>query len=600
MDERLDFGLNFGIDISKLEKLSKEILELKKVLNDIMNTSNKSINNNLISEIEKVEQRYNKFLSEFSKTGNTNVSLLNPTIQDLKKLQKEINQTFKNSPAVKEYQQLSSMIEQNTNKLKQFKDVQLSLKDSKGSFMSMGNAIKEVDGLKEKLKQLKDAQNNLYKNSSDKSLYKVDTKEYQELLKIKQRIKDIESATPKDSNFKETFKNFKNLRVEVENYEKVINRLGKKASSFVNTDKDVQQYRNLQNALKDVQIEQDKIGNTSNVTRGLNNNSSSVNRLTKDYITLLNTMSNTKNNLKSVNDTFKGTNVNGLNIQTDSYKNITNYSQKLIDLELKRQKIVESISKSNRENLNYISRMANMNPKEFAQSMSQGNNSQRNILKNVLDNITNSPFISNKNTAQLKSLKIMGSMTSDNDIKSMVDSMSRSMQQKMVNDRVLNDITRIKKQMESVSYTTNTKNVERLGNIIDNRVNTYDSKNRPEIANSYRKLWTDLEIVTRKVNSNIEKMENNHKDLNKFANEYKNIMNNIKSNPNDLINNRYQLRNLLDNSSNLSLSQKWLAERTASKLDNQIQSRITVQPNGNEINSDLTSKLFKTMTSALS
>ena len=35
MDERLDFGLNFGIDISKLEKLSKEILELKKVLNDI-------------------------------------------------------------------------------------------------------------------------------------------------------------------------------------------------------------------------------------------------------------------------------------------------------------------------------------------------------------------------------------------------------------------------------------------------------------------------------------------------------------------------------------------------------------------------------------
>ena len=48
MDERLDFGLNFGIDISKLEKLSKEILELKKVLNDIMNTSNKSINNNLI------------------------------------------------------------------------------------------------------------------------------------------------------------------------------------------------------------------------------------------------------------------------------------------------------------------------------------------------------------------------------------------------------------------------------------------------------------------------------------------------------------------------------------------------------------------------
>lgn len=301
MDERLDFGLNFGIDISKLEKLSKEILELKKVLNDIMNTSNKSINNNLISDIEKVEQRYNKFLSEFSKTGNTSVSLLNPTIQDLKKLQKEINQTFKNSPAVKEYQQLSSMIEQNTNKLKQFKDVQLSLKDSKGSFMSMGNAIKEVDGLKEKLKQLKDAQNNLYKNSSDKSTYKVDTKEYQELLKIKQRIKYIESATPRDYNFKETFKNFKNLRVEVENYEKVINRLGKKASSFVNTDKDVQQYRNLQNALKDVQREQDKIGNTSNVTRGLNNNSSSVNRLTKDYITLLNTMSNTKNNLKSVN-----------------------------------------------------------------------------------------------------------------------------------------------------------------------------------------------------------------------------------------------------------------------------------------------------------
>ena len=73
MDERLDFGLIFGIDISKLEKLSKEILELKKVLNDIMNTSNKSINNNLISEIEKVEQRYNKFLSEFSKTGITKI-----------------------------------------------------------------------------------------------------------------------------------------------------------------------------------------------------------------------------------------------------------------------------------------------------------------------------------------------------------------------------------------------------------------------------------------------------------------------------------------------------------------------------------------------
>ena len=36
MDERLDFGLNFGIDISKLEKLSKEILELKKVLNDVI------------------------------------------------------------------------------------------------------------------------------------------------------------------------------------------------------------------------------------------------------------------------------------------------------------------------------------------------------------------------------------------------------------------------------------------------------------------------------------------------------------------------------------------------------------------------------------
>lgn len=70
-------------------------MELKKALNDVMNTSNKSINNKLISEIEKVEQRYNKFLSEFSKTGNTNVSLLNPTIQDLKKLQKEMNQTFK-------------------------------------------------------------------------------------------------------------------------------------------------------------------------------------------------------------------------------------------------------------------------------------------------------------------------------------------------------------------------------------------------------------------------------------------------------------------------------------------------------------------------
>lgn len=598
MDERLDFGLNFGIDISKLEKLSKEILELKKVLNDIMNTSNKSINNNLISEIEKVEQRYNKFLSEFSKTGNTNVSLLNPTIQDLKKLQKEMNQTFKNSPAVKEYQQLSSMIEQNTNKLKQFKDVQLSLKDSKGSFMSMGNAIKEVDGLKEKLKQLKDAQNNLYKNSSDKSTYKVDTKEYQELLKIKQRIKDIESATPKDYNFKETFKNFKNLRVEVENYEKVINRLGKKASSIVNTDKDVQQYRNLQNALKDVQREQDKIGNTSNVTRGLNNNSSSVNRLTKDYITLLNTMSNTKNNLKSVNDTFKGTNVNGLNIQTDSYKNITIYSQKLIDLELKRQKIVESISKSNRENLNYISRMANMNPREFAQSMAQGSNSQRNLLKNITDNINSNPFISNKNTSQLKSLKIMGSMTSESDIKSMVDSISRNRQQKMVNDRVLNDINRIKKQMESVSYTTSTKNVDRLGNIIDNRVNTYDSKNRPEISNAYRKLWADLDIVTKKVNNNIEKIETKHKDLTKFANEYKNIMNNVKSNPNDLINNRYQLRNLLDNSPNISSSQKWLAERNANRLDNQIQSRITVQPNGNELNSDFTSKLFKTMTSA--
>lgn len=45
------------------------------------------------------------------------------------------------------------MIRQNANKLKQFKDVQLSLKDSKGSFMSMGNAIKEVDGLKRKEKE---------------------------------------------------------------------------------------------------------------------------------------------------------------------------------------------------------------------------------------------------------------------------------------------------------------------------------------------------------------------------------------------------------------------------------------------------------------
>lgn len=30
MDERLDFGLNFGIDISKLEKLSKRDFGIKK------------------------------------------------------------------------------------------------------------------------------------------------------------------------------------------------------------------------------------------------------------------------------------------------------------------------------------------------------------------------------------------------------------------------------------------------------------------------------------------------------------------------------------------------------------------------------------------
>ena len=125
--------------------------------------------------------------------------------------------------------------------------------------------------------------------------------------------------------------------------------------------------------------------------------------------------------------------------------------------------------------------------------------------------------------------------------------------------------------MESVSYTTSTKNVDRLGNIIDNRVNTYDSKNRPEVSNAYRKLWADLDIVTRKVNNNIEKIETNHKDLTKFANEYKNIMNNVKSNPNDLINNRDRLRNLLDNSPNISSSQKWFAERNANRLDNQIQ-----------------------------
>ena len=65
--------------------------------------------------------------------------------------------------------------------------------------------------------------------------------------------------------------------------------------------------------------------------------------------------------------------------------------------------------------------MANMNPREFAQSMAQGSNSQRNLLKNITDNINSNPFISNKNTSQLKSLKIMGSMTSESDIKSMVE-----------------------------------------------------------------------------------------------------------------------------------------------------------------------------------